>query len=101
MSEKKTPKEQYLDAKWVCDNADKFYYRDVALAREFVDGFEAALQVVREEVHKEPEFPGSMPDEMWEIIKNDRHACEKSHRMAVWETKQNILTRIEKLTEES
>ena len=53
MSEKKTPKEQYLDAKWVCDNADKFYYRDVALAREFVDGFEAALQVARGAVGEE------------------------------------------------
>ena len=59
------------------------------------------LQVVREAVEQEPELPGSMPDEMWEIIKNDRHDCEESHRMAVRETKQNILTRIEKLTEES
>ena len=60
-----------------------------------------APQVAREAAEGEPEFPGSMPDEMWEIIKNDRHACEKSHRIAVRETKQNILSRIEKLTEES
>lgn len=62
---------------------------------------ERILSVAREAVHNEPEFPGSMPDEMWEILKRDRHACEKSHRIAVGETKQNILTRIESKLEES
>ena len=80
MSDKKPPKEQYLDAKWVCDNADKFDYRDVALAREFVDGFESALQVVREAVVEELRI------NLW-----------GPSRQAV----KDVLTRIEKLTEES
>lgn len=52
---------------------------------------EAMERVIRDE----PEFPGSMPDEMWEIISRDRDACEQSHRLAVKHTKANILKALE------
>ena len=38
---KKSGKEQYLDAKHVTDNPNKFDYRDVARAKEFCEGYEA------------------------------------------------------------
>lgn len=38
---KKSGKEQYLDAKYVIENPNKFDYRDVARAKEFCNGYEA------------------------------------------------------------
>jgi len=38
---KKSSKEQYLDAKYVIDNPNKFDHGDVARAKEFCDGYEA------------------------------------------------------------
>ena len=38
---KKSGKEQYLDAKHVVENPNKFDHRDVARAREFCNGYEA------------------------------------------------------------
>ena len=50
---KKSGKEQYLDAKYVVENPNKFDYRDVARAREFCDGYEAGQH---ETVVKRMEF---------------------------------------------
>ena len=38
---KKSGKEQYLDAKYVIENPNKFDHRDVARAKEFCNGYEA------------------------------------------------------------
>ena len=38
---KKSGKEQYMDAKYVVENPNKFDHRDVARAREFCNGYEA------------------------------------------------------------
>ena len=38
---KKSGKDQYLDAKYVVENPNKFDHRDVARAREFCNGYEA------------------------------------------------------------
>jgi hypothetical protein len=48
---------------------------------------------VAEAVDAEPEFPGAMPDEMWEEVKGDRDAWEESMRIAVRLTKKNIRER--------
>ena len=61
---------------------------------------EYALHIAQEAVEEEAEFPDSMPDDMWDIIKSDRHLCEMSFRLAAKQTKCYILSRIEKLTEE-
>ena len=38
----------------------------------------------------EPELPGDMPDKMWEAVRNDRDACQESHKITVRGTKKNI-----------
>lgn len=48
-------------------------------------------------VNEEPECPGDMPDEMWEAIRDDRDAVAEAIRIAVRQTKQNILNRVEAL----
>jgi hypothetical protein len=49
-----------------------------------------ALQAVLDE----PELPGTMPDEIWNAIRNDRMACADVMRIAVQKTKQGIYKRI-------
>jgi hypothetical protein len=65
------------------------------------------LQRLRERVRTleaaildEPEFPGPMPDEMWERVHNDRDACQEALRLAVRLTKQGILARAALQSEE-
>ena len=41
----------------------------------------------------EPELPGEMPEEMWEVLRNDRDAATKAMRIAVRQTKGGILKR--------
>ena len=45
-------------------------------------------------VTDEPEVPGTMPDEMWEAIRDDRDAIENAIRIAVQQTKAGIRERI-------
>ena len=56
------------------------------------------LSVIGEEIEKaidiEPELPGDMPDDMWEVLKNDKELCTESHRLTVRKTKENIKNRI-------
>jgi len=56
------------------------------------------LFVIGEEIEKaidiEPELPGDMPDDMWEVLKNDKELCTESHRLTVRKTKENIKNRI-------
>lgn len=45
-------------------------------------------------VADEPEVPGTMPDEMWNAIRDDRDAMENVIRVAVQQTKAGIRERI-------
>lgn len=45
-------------------------------------------------VDDEPEVPGTMPDEMWNAIRDDRNAVENAIRIAVHQTKAGIRERI-------
>lgn len=45
-------------------------------------------------VDAEPELPGSMPDEIWDAIKNDRDAAEELLRIVVRQTKVGIIDRL-------
>ena len=45
-------------------------------------------------INDEPEYPGRMPDEVWELLKNDRDAMTEALRFAVQLTKQGIRERI-------
>ena len=44
-------------------------------------------------IDSEPELPDSMPDEIWEKVKNDRDALTELLRITVRKTKEGILTR--------
>lgn len=44
-------------------------------------------------VNAEPECPDHMPDELWQAMANDRDAVEQAIRIAVSQTKTNILAR--------
>ena len=55
------------------------------------------ISEVQSAVESEPELPGTMPDEMWNSIRNDRDACAEAMRIAVRQTKSGILGRINKL----
>jgi len=54
---------------------------------------QAALDAVAAEV----ELPDSMPDNMWEDIRNNRYAATQALRIAVKLTKKDIANRISKL----
>ena len=46
-------------------------------------------------IAEEPEYPGDMPDEVWNKIGNDRKMVEKALRSTVQITKNRIRQRIE------
>lgn len=61
----------------------------------------SAIQLLRREhravmriVRAEPELPGTMPDRMWETVRNDREAMEELLRIVVRKTKANILDQL-------
>lgn len=45
-------------------------------------------------VDAEPELPGEMPDEMWEVLSSDRDAATKALQIIVRKTKSGIRDRI-------
>ena len=82
---------------------DMFLAEKVALALDSVD-HEFALEWYRrgvmaerkrwmEAVTDEPELPGEMPDEMWNVLRSDRDAAGEALRIIVRQTKGGILTR--------
>lgn len=52
------------------------------------------LEIAINCVEAEPELPGSMPDEIWDAIKNDRDATEELLRIVVRQTKAGIKERL-------
>lgn len=52
---------------------------------------------VIEIIKAEPEFPGEMPQDMFEKINNNKSAMTEALRLAVQFTKQNILKRLGEL----
>jgi hypothetical protein len=51
----------------------------------------------REAIQRVEEFPGSMPDDMWESIRSDRDAATQALRIAVRLTKEEAIENIEAL----
>ena len=62
-----------------------------ALSNSYDQGRRAGLEEAIKDVEAEPELPGDMPDEMWTAIRNDRDACQESHKITVRGTKTNIV----------
>lgn len=52
------------------------------------------IKEIERAIEQEPEFPGGMPDAMWEAIKGDRDACEAAFQGAARLTKQGIAKRL-------
>jgi len=59
------------------------------------------LSAVLKAIDDEPEYPGKMPDEMFEAIKNDRDAMEEGMRITVRLTKLGIKNRVMELDKEN
>lgn len=57
----------------------------------------AAAHALKQAIASEPEFPGDMPDEMWEMACYDRDALTEAFRVAVKQTKSGILARADEL----
>ena len=55
------------------------------------------ISAVQYAIECEEELPGQMPDEMWLAIRDDRDACAEAMRIAVRQTKANILRRVNEL----
>ena len=53
------------------------------------------LADVLEAIKDEPEFPGDMPDELWDEMNGNREICTRVMQNSVRLTKQNIIKRIE------
>jgi hypothetical protein len=54
-------------------------------------------RLVLDAVDREPEYPGGMPDGLWESIVGDRDAMEQALILTVRLTKQGIRNRIKAL----
>jgi hypothetical protein len=52
------------------------------------------LSAVLKAIEDEPEYPGKMPDEMFEALRNDRDAMEEAMRITVRLTKIGIKNRV-------
>jgi hypothetical protein len=48
-------------------------------------------------IEAEPELPGHLPEEMFEVIRDDQAALAETLRIAVRQTKAGILKRVAKL----
>ena len=59
------------------------------------------IRQVKQAVEIEPEYPGPMTDELWEVFKNNRDILELAFKSTVSETKQNILERLNKIFDDS
>jgi hypothetical protein len=55
------------------------------------------LSAVLKAIDDEPEYPGKMPDVMFEMIKNDKSAMEEAMRITVRLTKIGIKNRVMEL----
>lgn len=56
---------------------------------------EEFLELVQSAIAEEPEFPGEMPDDMYQaIVTGDKHVVAESLRIAARLTKTGILERI-------
>ena len=67
------------------------------IAQALLESRNEALEEAERAVEAEPELPGDMPDEMWAAIRNDRDACQESHKITVRGTKKNIIHNIRQL----
>jgi len=72
--------------KVIFKTADLLAERDAAEAKGFVRGLERATEIVKDE----PEYPGTMPEEMWLAVKGDRNVMAETMRITVRLTKSNI-----------
>lgn len=54
-------------------------------------------RLVLRAVDDEPEYPGDIPDEMWNEVRSDRELLAEALRLTVRSTKQGIRARIESL----
>lgn len=60
----------------------------------------AAAHALLQAIEGEPEFPGEMPDEMWEALRNDRDAMTFAFGASVRATKDEIKRRASELMAE-
>lgn len=59
-----------------------------------------AAHALLQAIEEEPEFPGQMPDEMWEALRNDRDALTFAFVASARATKSEIKKRADELMRE-
>ena len=57
------------------------------------------LSTVYKAIYDEPELPGEMPDEVWEVLRSDRAMMDTALRGVVQNAKQGIRDRIERVAQ--
>lgn len=86
-------KEQKADAY----AAEKYYSildaREQVL-RAYLAGYAEGQKEAVKAIELEPELEGSMPDEMWAVLRSDKDAAENALRIVVKQTKEGILNRL-------
>lgn len=58
------------------------------------EGYLRALDTAVKGIENEPTFPGEMPDEIFKAIRNDKDAISNALRIAVKQTKENIINQL-------
>ena len=82
-----------ISSKWKADLEELIAHQNLELLQLRNDSAKL-VEKIREGV---PEYPGKMPDEMWEAIRNDRDAATEALRITVRLTKQEVIDLIEAL----
>lgn len=84
-----------IEQRYDFDSEGRGYLKDASVMMRLA--WDAATAAERktwmESVTDEPEFPGAMPDAVWDALRLDRDTATEAMRIAVRQTKSGILKR--------
>ena len=70
--------------------------KDIKLAQKLLAQLSQSVSDLHKAILVEPEFSDSMPDDMFDFIKDNKTNAEKTFQAVVIQTKQGILQRFDK-----
>lgn len=70
------------------------WMQEILLAQKMA-GIKEVVEITLDAIKTEPEFPGDMPDELWDKMNGDRENCTKVMQNSVRLTKQGIIERLQ------
>jgi len=86
-------KQAIIDNQELIGKRELFWQNEVKEAKEEVA--RGILQIALDAISAEPEFPGDMPDELWELINGNREKVDTMMKNAVRLTKEGITERLQ------